>query len=37
MEAGFYMPWLTWYDALVKPFWTPAPATIGLIWSILNL
>ena len=29
------MPWREWYDALAKPFWTPAPATIGLIWSIL--
>lgn len=28
-------PWREWYDALVKPSWTPAPATIGLIWSIL--
>jgi tryptophan-rich sensory protein len=29
------MPWREWYDALVKPAWTPAPATIGLIWAIL--
>lgn len=29
------MPWREWYDSLVKPPWTPAPATIGLIWSIL--
>lgn len=29
------MEWKTWYDGLVKPFWTPAPATIGLIWQIL--
>jgi benzodiazapine receptor len=29
------MPWRDWYDALAKPSWTPAPATIGLIWSIL--
>jgi tryptophan-rich sensory protein len=28
-------PWREWYDALAKPSWTPAPATIGLIWSIL--
>lgn len=28
-------PWRDWYDALTKPAWTPAPATIGLIWSIL--
>ncbi len=29
------MPWIEWYNALAKPTWTPAPATIGLIWSIL--
>ena len=29
------MPWREWYDALAKPSWTPVPATIGLIWSIL--
>ena len=29
------MDWLTWYNGLVKPSWTPAPATIGLIWQIL--
>jgi tryptophan-rich sensory protein len=29
------MPWREWYDGLVKPSWTPAPATIGLIWQIL--
>lgn len=29
------MDWLTWYNALEKPSWTPAPATIGLIWRIL--
>lgn len=29
------MDWLTWYHALEKPAWTPAPATIGLIWNIL--
>jgi benzodiazapine receptor len=26
---------LTWYNSLAKPSWTPAPATIGLIWQIL--
>ena len=31
----FSADWLTWYDALQKPAWTPAPATIGLIWQIL--
>lgn len=29
------MPWLDWYNPLAKPFWTPAPTTIGLIWQIL--
>lgn len=29
------MDWLDWYHALAKPSWTPAPATIGLIWQIL--
>lgn len=29
------MDWRTWYEGLQKPFWTPAPATIGLIWQIL--
>ncbi|MCE9528160.1 MAG: tryptophan-rich sensory protein [Planctomycetales bacterium] len=29
------MPWLDWYNSLAKPDWTPAPATIGLIWQIL--
>lgn len=29
------MDWRIWYDALEKPDWTPAPATIGLIWQIL--
>lgn len=27
--------WMDWYNALAKPEWTPRPATIGLIWSIL--
>ena len=27
--------WLTWYNGLIKPSWTPAPATIGLIWQLL--
>lgn len=26
---------MDWYNALVKPSWTPAPATIGRIWSLL--
>lgn len=29
------MDWMTWYNGLAKPSWTPAPATIGLIWQIL--
>lgn len=29
------MNWLDWYNSLKKPNWTPAPATIGLIWQIL--
>lgn len=29
------MSWSDWYNALDKPAWTPAPATIGLIWRIL--
>lgn len=29
------MSWMDWYESLNKPSWTPAPATIGLIWQIL--
>ena len=29
------MPWMEWYNSLDKPSWTPAPATIGLIWNVL--
>jgi benzodiazapine receptor len=29
------MPWTEWYNSLAKPSWTPAPATIGMIWQIL--
>ncbi len=29
------MSWIEWYDSLAKPTWTPAPATISLIWAIL--
>jgi len=29
------MDWMPWYEILDKPSWTPAPATIGLIWQIL--
>ncbi|MFH0750089.1 MAG: TspO/MBR family protein [Candidatus Gottesmanbacteria bacterium] len=27
--------WRVWYDALIKPSWTPPGGTIGIIWSIL--
>ncbi len=26
---------MEWYSSLAKPSWTPAPATIALIWQIL--
>jgi len=26
---------MDWYNSLAKPSWTPAPATIGLIWQLL--
>ncbi len=26
---------MTWYTNLTKPTWTPGPATIGFIWTIL--
>lgn len=29
------MTWMEWYNGLAKPPWTPAPATISLIWMIL--
>ncbi len=29
------MDWMTWYNALDKPSWTPSRATIGLIWQVL--
>jgi len=29
------MSWMEWYNSLAKPYWTPQPATIGLIWQIL--
>ncbi len=29
------MKWQEWYLNLVKPSWTPAGSTIGLIWQIL--
>lgn len=27
--------WEGWYQALEKPGWTPAPGTIGTIWTML--
>lgn len=29
------MDWMTWYNGLAKPSWTPSPPTIGLIRQIL--
>jgi len=29
------MDWMTWYNSLNKPDWTPAPRVIGTIWQIL--
>ncbi len=29
------LDWLSWYNGLLKPSWTPSPSTIGLIWRIL--
>ena len=29
--------WRVWYDALIKPRWTPSPRTIGRIWTVLYL
>ena len=29
------MSWIEWYNSLAKPTWTPAPATISLIWALL--
>jgi tryptophan-rich sensory protein len=29
------MDWMTWYNSLAKPSWTPTPGFIGLMWSIL--
>lgn len=29
------MSTMEWYDALAKPSWTPDPATISLMWTIL--
>ena len=29
------MDFMTWYESLAKPSWTPDPATIGLVWQTL--
>lgn len=29
------MSWMSWYNSLIKPGWTPAPLTIGTIWQLL--
>jgi len=29
------MEFMTWYESLSKPSWTPDPATIGLVWQVL--
>ena len=29
------MDFMSWYNSLQKPGWTPAPSTIGLIWQII--
>lgn len=29
------MDWMTWYNELQKPSWTPSPSTIGLIWQMI--
>jgi translocator protein len=29
------MDWMTWYESLAKPAWTPSSQTISLIWQIL--
>lgn len=29
------MDFMTWYQSLAKPAWTPDPATIGLVWQVL--
>jgi tryptophan-rich sensory protein len=35
MQQQGDMDWMTWYESLEKPGWTPVPSTIGLIWQIL--
>ena len=35
LKVSHPMTWMEWYDSLAKPSWTPAPATISLIWALL--
>lgn len=35
MDQNEAMSWVEWYNALIKPTWTPEPSTIGLVWQIL--
>ena len=35
MDQNGSITWVEWYNQLVKPDWTPEPATIGLVWQIL--
>jgi len=34
-RMDFLMPGSEWYDALLKPCWSPSPETIGLTWTLL--
>jgi translocator protein len=29
------MTFMTWYDSLAKPAWTPPPSFIGTVWTIV--
>ncbi len=33
--GGVVNDWSAWYESLAKPAWTPSPATIGTIWTVL--
>ena len=35
MDRSEAMTWMKWYESLIKPEWTPDPATIGLVWRVL--
>lgn len=34
-EESVRMPFMEWYDSLLKPSWTPEPGFIGLMWQII--